>query len=247
MGRNIKHYIGTYGAQTGSYYGNQSTGYTVPSGKVARIGFNVMAAGGATTGYNSALNGVSGFYAGSGGSTSSGSNTNRFLLAHTHTTDGAEFQGASMTLTYDAANGSHRWSAPSYSTTTPQLWIGDNHRERYTSRSNNMWYYNNFYYVTNASDGVGYTSWGARENTTIKYQSQHFAPAYAPYLNNSTQDTGSRVGGLIDAFTTNGPVHAFAGETIYLFDFNPGAGYNNVVYRNWQKCAWSMFIIEEDA
>ena len=247
MGRNIKHYIGTYGAQTSSYYNNQSTGYTVPSGKVARIGFNVMAGGGATTGYNSAKNGISGFYAGSAGSTSSGNNTNRFLLAHTHTTDGAEFQGVTMTLTYDAAKGEHKWSVPDQNGATPQLWIGDNHRERYTSRSNNMWYYNNFYYITNGTDGVGFTGWGNRENTTLKFQLQHFAPAYKPYANNSTQDTGSRVGGLFEGFTKNGPVHAFAGETIYLFDYNPGAGHNSLPYRNWQKCAWSMFIIEEDA
>jgi hypothetical protein len=247
MGRNIKHYIGTYFAPTNAWYGNQSTGYTVPSGKVARIGFNVMAVGGTPTNTSTNRNNVSGFYAGSAGSTSTGSNTNRFLLAHTHTT--ASSNGASgigMTLTYDAANGQHRWSAPSLADKTPQMWIGDNHRERYTVRNNNEWYYNNFYYVTNNSNGLGFTSWGTRENSVIKYQLQHFAPAYKVYQNNTTETT-ARQGGLIEGTTTNGPAHAFAGETIYVFDFNPGDGYNNAAYRNWQKAAWSMFIIEEDA
>lgn len=239
MGRNIKSYQGSFVASTSTRYQNASTGYTVPSGKVARIGFNVQAQGGTgNSGYGGARS-VAGFFAGTNGAgtTSAGHNTNRILLAHSHGTDSSTVQGLSMTLHYNAATGNHKWSSGAAEYITPRMFIGDNHRERFTNRNSQDYFEFNFRNAGNVN-GFGTTMWEHGENSTFIYQNHNFA-----YMSSGSNNANTR---RVDANYYNGPAHAFAGETIYIWDCAP-FGWTNANYRCWMKAQWQMFVIEEDA
>jgi len=147
MGRNIKHYNGYYKAQTSNQWDSTSTGYTVPSGKVARIGFKLASSGGAQSAPSGDSKAIGGFFAGTNGAgtTSTGHNTNRFLLVYTPGADKDQSEtNFTQNIDYNENNG-HRWSLTASDTNhTPRLYIGDHMRERYTNRSNSQYMYNNF-------------------------------------------------------------------------------------------------------
>jgi len=239
MGRNIKIYNGTYSAQTSNVFDNVSTGYTVPSGKIARIGFNVSAIGGRSGNLNGSQGPCSGFYAGTAGSNTTGSLTNRFLLVYTTGISSSTNQEAILDLTYNPTTG-HKWSISNQNmTSTPHLYIGDHMRERHVDRSSGNWTRHNFMdgFSNHATENWGTLHWKDQSNTNYYNQYHHFSPIHklsnlAPYV--------------IDTQATQGPAHAVAGETIYLFDCTEQE--EATWYRHpFAKCQWSMFIIEEDA
>ena len=239
MGRNIKIYNGTYSAQTSNVFDNVSTGYTVPSGKIARIGFNVSAMGGRSGNLNSAQGPVAGFYAGTAGSSTTGSQSNRFLFVYTSGIYATGLTESTITCTYDPVKG-HKWSVANQNRIyTPHLYIGDMMRERYTTRNNADWSKHNFMdgYAYTSSSNWGTSQWKDHQSTTYANQYHHFGPQ-------QTLEQTSQY--LREAQGTNGPAHATAGETIYLFDWTGQDEADWYVHPFW-KCQWSLFIIEEDA
>lgn len=222
MGRNIKHYNGYYNTANTSRFHNASTGYTVPSGKVARIGFSFNAYGGSSSSYS-----CGGFYAGG----SSASSSNRFLVVYYPTTTGTTVQGYDTHLFYNANSG-HHWHHRNRDY-NPRLFLMDGDVcERYTTRDD-LWALYNFEYPN--SPGTNYGTLRAKEGVTTTFSNQ----IHAIFPDRGT-DTGYRLSGR-----TYGELHAFAGETIYLFDFNNST--SNINYRAFKSVSWNIFIIEEDA
>lgn len=224
MARSIKQYNGFYNAQTSAYYDNASTGYTVPTGKVARIGLTWSAYGGSHT-----SNSVAGFYAGG----SSAATTNRFLCVFYPTTTGSSLTNTDNSLFYHANTG-HYWHTGKRDY-NPKLYLMDGHiAERYTTRDD-LWALYNFENAQTAG-----STWGAlrakeSQNTTLTNAT---FPMY-PQRGADTNYTGQ--------INKYGEVHAFAGETIYLFDFVGSSSYTSLNYRPFRAVAWNLFIIEEDA
>lgn len=238
MGRNIKHYNGSYIAATGNNMNTQSTGYTVPSGKVARIGFNLSSVSGNSSGYGQIT--TAGFFAGTNGagSTSTGHSTNRFLMIYHPSTNGGTDTEIYMSVNYNPLQG-HIWSSKGRTDYAPKLFLGSSSREKYTTRNNQYWPEYNF---------IGYNSnsttenWGTlrptyQNSTTVSSQHHDFAP----HISMSNYDQYN-----VGANAVAPPVHAFAGETVYIYDWSWGA-VNDWANRAFKKMQWSMFIIEEDA
>lgn len=238
MARSIKIINGSYIAQTSNYWNNSSTGYTVPSGKIARIGFNVSSINGRSSNSNSSNASMGGFYAGAAGDTSTGANTNRILFAYnTGTRSGESYTAGTCTVTYDPNHG-HMWSLDSGSTAKhPRLYIGDNMREKYVTRGGTDWGQYNF---TQGNDSSSSSYWGTMHwsndsNATFTNQSHHFVPH-----GNITQSGNFNTRGH-----HQGPVHANAGETLYIWDHS-GYEYTTWSKRAFGKVQYSLFIIEED-
>lgn len=224
MARSIKHYNGFYNAQTSAYYDNASTGYTVPTGKVARIGISFSSYGG-----SSGSRGVGGFYAGG----SSAAATNRFLVLWYPTTTGGNQSNGNCNLFYHANTG-HYWHTGKRDY-NPKLWLMDGHIcERSTDRTDTAWAYNNFENVSTIGTHFGALRADEDQSTTTTSGTFPMFPAkgFDNYPGTSTK---------------YGEVHAFAGETIYLFDYAQGTSYNAINYRPMSMTAWNLFIIEEDA
>lgn len=225
MGRNIKHYNGFYNAQSTNNMDTASTGYTVPSGKVARIGFSFSTYGGSASTYS-----MSGFYA---GTSASGSSSNRFLVGYTPGTTTSNPSNIFGQCVYTAGNGHiFRLTQTTYD---GKLFIMNGHIcERDTTRTSANWISNNFSYGT-----YGTLQPYENANTTWTNQYHEIMPV--------TSITNMASGRRSDVHSRAGEVHAYAGETIYLYDFSGSSGQTNLSLRPFRKCAWDLFIIEEDA
>jgi len=237
MGRNIKFYNGHYTAQTTNQWDATSTGYTVPAGKIARLGFDCSI----KSGYQNYAN-VCGFYAGTNGtgSTSTGHNTNRMLMVYMPQGD---FGGGTTSEVYASVHFNpdhgHRWTRVDNINHTPQLYIGDSVRERYTTRnSGNDWADFNFGYAF-STGYYGTLAIGRRYNTSARAQKYIAPPGY----------DGSRLtNGYDRSIHSILPTpHATAGETVYLYDWAGSTNYNNWSNRAAGHIQWSMLVIEEDA
>lgn len=238
MARSIKIINGSYIAQTSTYFDNASTGYTVPSGKIARIGFNVSSIGGRSASSNSARASMGGFYAGAAGDSSTGATTNRLLFGYnTGTRSGESYTFGTCTVTYDPNHG-HMWSVDTTNQAKhPRLYIGDNMREKYVTRGGTDWGENNF---TSANSNASSSRWGtfhwnSFSNATFTNQMHHFVPMGSYTHSGVSNSRGQH----------QGPVHANAGETIYIWDH---AGYEFTTWNKhaFSKVQYSLFIIEED-
>ena len=228
MARSIKHYNGFYNAQTSAYYDNASTGYTVPAGKVARIGISFSSYGG-----SSGSRAVGGFYAGG----ASAASTNRFLVLWYPTTTGGTQSNGNCSLFYQANTG-HYWHTGQRNY-NPKLWLMDGHIcERSTDRTSTSWAINNFENVSTVGTHFGALRAVQDQSTTLT--SMTFP--MAPYDGGEAISTNGSV-----SAARYGEVHAFAGETIYIFDYAQGTSYNAISYRPMAMTAWNLFIIEEDA
>ena len=227
MARSIKHYNGFYDAQTTTFMDVASTGYTVPTGKVARIGFSFSCYGGSYSYFS-----MAGFYA--GGATAA--STNRFLLMYAPSTTTANETNQNAQCTYWAGKG-HIFNRITDENQDAKLFIQNGvHCERATDRETNDWINNNFY----SWSGSNYALLrpGVSATSTFTSQRHELAPHTALSTAKSyVQDTQGLAG----------EVHAFAGETIYLFDYAGSTGTTSLNYRAWRQCAWDLFIIEEDA
>lgn len=221
MGRNIKHYNGFYNISASTNFVNSSTGYTVPTGKVARIGFSFCAHGGSSSGDSCA-----GFYAGQ----SAASSSNRFLVLYYPATTSTTVQSQFTRVFYNGNSGHHWWHHQrDYN---PRLFLMDGDVcERNTNR-NSAWRIYNFENAN--SPGTSYGTLGAKEGATTTFSNQVF-----PIFPSRGTDSG-----YLKADSKYGEMHAFAGETIYLFDFSSST---NASYRAFNMCSWNLFIIEEDA
>jgi len=226
MGRAIKNYTGYYRAQTSNYYDNASTGYTVPSGKVARIGISYAAYGGS---YNARS--VGGFYAGG----SSASSSNRFLTAFFPTSKSGNNTASSFVNNFYHANTGHYCHMPNRDY-NPKCYLMDGMvQERNTSRTSTVWFARNW---TDIGNSISYGAIAVDGVTSTTVTNMAF-PMF-PYRGFD----GNSAAGI--AGTKYGEVHAFAGETIYIYDF-AAEQYTSDSYRAFRDCSWNLFIIEEDA
>ena len=238
MARSIKLINGSYIAQLTNQFDNASTGYTVPSGKIARIGFNVSSIGGRSSSSNSSRAAMGGFYAGAAGSSTTGADTNRILFAYdSGARSNNNYSYGVCTVSYDPSHG-HQWSINSNNESShPRLWIGDNMREKYTTRNNALWGENNITKATSnsTSSNWGTLYWSGNSNTTFLNQRHHFIPHNSQTHAGTTNSRGQ----------IQGPCHAVAGETIYIFDYAP---YEQTTWNKhaFSKVQYSLFIIEED-
>lgn len=234
MGRAIKHFYGSYTAQTTNYYDNVSTGYTVPTGKVARIGFSVSCNGG-TGPY-----GVAGFYAGTAGSSTSGSTSNRFLLLMKGATNNGQIGGDQKILISYSPNKGHVWALNDTGRNTRVHILNGEATEKYTTRNSSIWSNYNFSWANSNSANYWGTLGMDSNSQSWQYAWHPFPPSSVSNYNNVAW---SAVGG---EHSVRGETHAFAGETVYFFDYEPDY-YSTWQYRVAGKLQWGMFVIEEDA
>ena len=228
MARSIKHYNGFYTAQNTNFMDTASTGYTVPTGKVARIGFSFSAYGGSYSAWS-----MGGFYA---GTSASASTTNRFLVCYVPVTTSANATNKQISVHYTPNHG-HYWETSDVNY-NPRLHIMQGQAvERFTTRETNNWLNNNF---KSFSDS-GYATLLNFSNSTTTTTSMPFGTNFPHTTASWISQYGVGSNGL------TGEVHAYAGETIYLYDFAGSNGQTNLNYRPFRQCAWDLFIIEEDA
>lgn len=227
MARSIKHYNGFYDAQATTFMDVASTGYTVPTGKVARIGFSFSCYGGSYQYFS-----MAGFYA--GGATAA--STNRFLLMYMPSATTANETNQNAHCTYWAGKG-HIFSRISDENQDPKLFIQNGvHCERETTRESNDWINNNFASWSGSNYALLQHTFSSTSTTTSQRHE------LAPHVQMSSASSY-----VAETQGLAGEVHAFAGETIYLFDYAGSNGQTSLNYRPWRQCAWDMFIIEEDA